>query len=56
MSQMLIRKLAHQIVEHAYHQTALFFVGQNDHHLGDVINFDYCSPPPPPYSFKNYEW
>ena len=32
MSQILIRKRAHQIVEHAYHQTAYFFVSQNDHH------------------------
>ena len=46
MSQILIRKLVHQIVEHAYHQTAHFFMSQNDHHLGDAINFDYVSPPP----------
>ena len=28
MSQILIRKRAHQIVEHAYHQTAHFFMSQ----------------------------
>ena len=32
MSPILIRKRAHQIVEHAYHQTAHFFMIQNDHH------------------------
>ena len=49
MSQIFIRKRAHQIVEHAYHQTAHFFMSQNNHHLGDAINFDYVlSPPPPP--------
>ena len=47
MSQILIRKRAHQIVEHIYHQTAHFFMSQNDHHLGDAINFDYVSSPPP---------
>ena len=47
MSPILLRKRAHQIVEHAYHQTAHFFMSQNDHHLGDVINFDYVSSPPP---------
>ena len=46
-------KRAHQIVEHAYHQTAHFFMSQNDHHLGGAINFNYVSPPS--YSFKNYE-
>ena len=45
MSPILIRKRAHQIVEHAYHQTAYFFMGQNDHQLGDAINFDYVSSP-----------
>ena len=54
MSPILIQKRPHQIVEHAYHQTAHFFMSQNDHHLGDAINFDYVLPPP--YSFKNYEW
>ena len=56
MSTVLIRKRAHQIVEHAYHQTARFFISQNDHHLGDTINFDYVSSPPRSYTFKNYEW
>ena len=59
MSQILIRKRVPQIGEHANNQTAHFFMSQNDHHLGDAINFDYVSsppPPPPPYSFKNYEW
>ena len=55
MSPKLIPKLAHQIVEHAHHQTVRFFMSQNDHHLGDAINFGYVSPPPP-YIFKNYEW
>ena len=55
MPPILIQKRAHQIVEHAYHQTAHFVVSQNDHHLGDAINFDYVSSSPP-YSFKNYEW
>ena len=45
MSPILIQKRAHQIVGHAYHQTAHFFMSQNDHHLGDAINFDYASPP-----------
>ena len=40
MSPILIRKRAPQIVERVYHQTAHFFMSQNDHHLGDVINFD----------------
>ena len=48
MSPILIRKRAHQIVEHAYHQTAYFFISQSDHHLGYVINFHYVSPPCPP--------
>ena len=47
MSPILIRNRAHQIVEHAYHQTAHFFMSQNDHHLGDAINFDYVLSPPP---------
>ena len=51
MSPTLIRKRAHQIVEHAYHQTAHFFMRQNDYHLGDAINFDYVSSPPPPLLF-----
>ena len=45
MSPILIQKRAHQIVEHAYHQTAHFFMGQNNHHLRDAINFDYVSSP-----------
>ena len=45
MSQISIRKRAHQIVKYAYHQTAHFFMNENDHHLGDAINFDYVSPP-----------
>ena len=40
-------KRAHQIVNHAYHQTAHFFMRQNDHHLAYSINFDYISSPPP---------
>ena len=56
MSPISIRKRAHQIVEHAYYQTAHFFMSQNDHHLGDAINFDYVSfpslPPPPLSSLK----
>ena len=55
MSQILIRKRAHQIVEHAYHQTAHLFMSQNDHHLGDAFDFDYVSSPPLPYTCKNYE-
>ena len=47
MSPILIRKRAHQVVEHADHQTAHFFMNQNDHHLGDAINFDYFSSPSP---------
>ena len=47
MSPILIQKRDHQIVEHAYHQTAYFFMSQNDHHLGDAINFDYVSSTPP---------
>ena len=47
MSPMFVRKRAHQIVKHAYHQTAHFLMSQNDHHLGYAINFDYVSPPPP---------
>ena len=47
ISPILIQKRAHQIVEHAYHQTAHFFTSQNDHHLGYAINFDYVSSPLP---------
>ena len=50
MSPILIQKRAHQIVEHANHQTAYFFTSQNDHRLGYAINFDYASSPPPPPS------
>ena len=46
MSPILIRRRAHQIVEHAYDETAHFFMTQNDHHLGDAISFDYVSPLP----------
>ena len=46
MSPVLIRKRAYEIVEHAYHQAAHFFMSQNDHHLGEAINFDYVSSPP----------
>ena len=46
ISPILIRKQAHQIIEHAYHQTADFFMSQNDHHSSDAINFDYVSSPP----------
>ena len=56
MSPILIQKRAHQIVEHAYYQTAHSFMSQNDNHLGEAINSDYVSPPLPPYSFKNYKW
>ena len=45
MSPILIPKRTRQIVELAYHQTAYFFMSQNDHHLGDAINFVYVSPP-----------
>ena len=38
MSPILIRKWPHQM--------AHFFMGQNDHHLGYAINFDYVSSPP----------
>ena len=48
MSPILLQKQAHHIVEHAYDQTADFFMSQNDHHLCNAINFDYVSPPPPP--------
>ena len=54
MSQILIRKRAHQIVERAYHQAAHFFMSQNDRHLGDALNFDYVSLPPSPYSFNPF--
>ena len=43
MSQILIQKRAHQIVNKAYHKIAHFFMSQNDHHLGDAINFDHVS-------------
>ena len=46
MSPILIRKRAHQIVEHAYRQTAHFIICPNG-----PINFDYFSPPPPPLHF-----
>ena len=55
MSQILIPKRAHQIVEHAYDQTVHFYMSQNDNHSGDAISFDYASPPPL-YTFKSYEW
>ena len=48
MPPLFIRKRDHQFVKHAYHQTARFFMSQNDHHLGYAINFDYVSSPPPP--------
>ena len=44
MSPILIQKRAHQIVEHAYHQTALFSMNQNDHHSCYAINFDHVLP------------
>ena len=47
ISPILMQRRVHQTVEHAYHQTAHFFMNQNDHHLGDVINFDYDSLPFP---------
>ena len=47
MSPILTQKRAHQIGEHAYHQIAHFFTSQNNHHLGDIISFDYVSSPPP---------
>ena len=47
MSPILIQKRAHQIVKHAYHHTAHFFMGQKDYHLGYAINFDYVSTPTP---------
>ena len=51
MSPILIRKWADQIIEHVYHQTAHFFMGENNHHLGDAINFDYVLSPPPHLNF-----
>ena len=45
VSQILIQKRAHQIVEHVFHHIAHVFNYQNDHHLGDAIHFDYVSPP-----------
>ena len=56
MLPILMPKRAYQIGEHAYHHTAHFLMGQNDHNLGFAIYFDYVSSPPPPYSFKNHEW
>ena len=44
LSTILIQKRAHQIVEHIYHQTAHFFMSQNDDDLGDPVNFDYVLP------------
>ena len=44
-------KRAHQIIEHAYHQTAHFFESKQPP-LGGAINFIYVSPPS--YSFKTY--
>ena len=52
MSPILMQKRAHQIVKHAYHQTACFFMSQNDHHLGYAINLAMFHLPPP-YSFQN---
>ena len=52
MSQIFIRKQAHQIVEYAYRQTVHFFMSQNNHHLGYAINFDYVSPLPPSLFLK----
>ena len=46
MSPILIPKRAHQIVKHANHHTAHFFMGQNDQHWGDAINFAYVSSIP----------
>ena len=46
MSQILIQKRAHQIVKHGHHQTAHFFMGQNDYHLGDAVSFNYVSSSP----------
>ena len=46
MPPILIQKWAHQIVKHAYHQTAHFFMTENDHYLGYIISFDYVLPPP----------
>ena len=46
MSPIVIPKRAHQIGEHAYHHTAHFCMGQNDHHLGYAINFGYVSSLP----------
>ena len=52
MFPVLIRKRAHQIVEHAYHQTAHFFMTQNDHHWATPSILTVLSPP---YSIKNYK-
>ena len=48
MSPILIRKRAHQIVEHAYHQTAHFLMSQNDHHLGESSILIMFHLPPSP--------
>ena len=53
MLQILIPKRAHQVVKLSYHSLAHFFNCQNDHHFGDVMNFDYVLPL---LSFKNYKW
>ena len=52
MSPILIQKRTRQIVEHAYHQTAHFFMSQSNHHLSDAISFDYVSSPPLPTFLK----
>ena len=38
----LIQKRAHQIVEHAHHQTSHFVMSQNDHHFGRRHQFRLC--------------
>ena len=50
MSPILIQKWAHQIVEHAYHHTAHFFMDQNDHHWAtpsilSILTMFYLPPP-----------
>ena len=57
MSPILIRKRAHQIIEHAYHQTAHFFMSQNDHirakpSVLTMLQLTLITP----YTFINYEW
>ena len=52
MSQILIRKWSNQIVKYAKPLNSSFFVSQNDHHLGDAINFGFSSSS---YTFKSYE-